>query len=179
MFTPCLVINIAQTFCMKKVTCIHIMEWCFSRKSSHFIIIIVILYWLLQVIPASPGREYCFSFWFYVHGDRTSVNWNKLTIYILVNASHDSMSSEADLLDITGDFGDVWNSGHVNISTVYTQKPFQVRLLDIHVKQKNLSFSCMLSWLVTTSPHLQQLCILSFDARKTICPWVFNYYFHN
>lgn len=127
------------------------MEWCFSRKSSHFIIIIVILYWLLQVIPASPGREYCFSFWFYVHGDRTSVNWNKLTIYILVNASHDSMSSEADLLDITGDFGDVWNSGHVNISTVYTQKPFQVRLLDIHVKQKNLSFSCCHG---LSQPHL-------------------------
>ncbi|XP_025085528.1 MAM and LDL-receptor class A domain-containing protein 1-like [Pomacea canaliculata] len=70
-----------------------------------------------QVFPASPGHAYCFSFWYYMHGDQTGT----LSMLILTNTSDDSLSTEAALMVIGGDIGDQWNRAK-STSRLCTQK---------------------------------------------------------
>lgn len=77
-----------------------------------------------QTFAASPGSAYCFSFWFHMNG----VDIGQLNALIVTNVSYDSLSSEARLWALSGNNGDQWMSAQVNISTLYTGRPFRVVL---------------------------------------------------
>lgn len=79
------------------------------------------------MFPASPGRAFCITFWYYLYGDDAGT----LSVFVVNNASHDTIYTEAALWQQAGDSGKVWNPGHVNVSTIYTQKSFQVDLFFI------------------------------------------------
>ncbi|XP_025084901.1 MAM and LDL-receptor class A domain-containing protein 1-like [Pomacea canaliculata] len=75
-----------------------------------------------QVFPASPDSAFCISFWFYMYGHYAGI----LTVLVVGNISHDTITTEAALWQLAGDRGEWWYHGVVSVSTDYTQKPFQV-----------------------------------------------------
>lgn len=79
------------------------------------------------MFPASPGRAFCITFWYYLYGDDAGT----LSVFVVNNASHDTIYTEAALWQEGEDNGEVWKPGHVNVSTIYTQKSFQVDLFFI------------------------------------------------
>lgn len=85
-----------------------------------------------------------------MHGDQTGT----LSMLILTNTSDDSLSTEAALMVIGGDIGDQWNPGQINISTVYTERPFQVIRL-ASKRQKGLHSVC--SSIIVSLPRSRNL----------------------
>ena len=51
-----------------------------------------------------------------------------LRVLVRNNVSSTSLTSEACLWSISGQMGDQWNSGQANISSIYTNQPFQIIL---------------------------------------------------
>ncbi|KAH9494980.1 hypothetical protein Btru_018316 [Bulinus truncatus] len=77
-----------------------------------------------QMFPAVSNQDYCFSFWYNMFG----ADIGSLKVLVLNNASYDAISSEATLWELDGQTGPQWMSAQVNISSVYTHKPFMVIL---------------------------------------------------
>ena len=78
---------------------------------------------LFQTFRAAPGQAYCFSFSYHMFG----TDIGELRAIVLTNISHDSLSSEAILWKLSGDNGNQWQDASVNVSTLYTSQPFQVK----------------------------------------------------
>lgn len=102
-----------------------------------------------QIFSASPGNDYCFSFWYYMSDEGAST----LTVLIFSNVSRDVISPETALWQHPNGNGDQWIFAEVSISTDYTMEPFQVSLvLSCGSQQK---------------PSLLQLLLLLTRIRQT------------
>lgn len=74
-----------------------------------------------EVFPPKQTGS-CFVFWYHMYG----ADVDTLNIYVRLNVSYTIMTSEALLWQQTGNVGNQWNSGQMNIPTKYTSKPYQV-----------------------------------------------------
>lgn len=75
-----------------------------------------------EVFPPKQTGS-CYVFWYHMYG----ADVDTLNIYILLNQTSDTISTEALLWQQKGDNGDVWQNGQMNIPTKYTAKPYQVQ----------------------------------------------------
>lgn len=74
------------------------------------------------MLPPQVGQDYCLSFWYHMYG----ADIGALKVLVMNNASYDAISSEATLWELDGQTGDQWMNAQVNISSIYTKKPFMV-----------------------------------------------------
>ena len=80
------------------------------------------LYLLSQLFPPVTGQDYCLTFWYHMYGQ----DIGSLKVTVMSNASYDVIRSDATVWELKGQSGDQWLPAQVNISHVYTGKPFRV-----------------------------------------------------
>ncbi|KAH3887700.1 hypothetical protein DPMN_011719 [Dreissena polymorpha] len=76
-----------------------------------------------QVYPAYNAIK-CFSFYYHMYG----LDIGQLNVYLRLNQSSSSFSTEAMRWSLSGNYGTTWALGQFNISTQYTSSPFQVTI---------------------------------------------------
>ena len=76
---------------------------------------------LSQTFPPTNNSA-CMSFYYHMYGAEIG----KLSVILLTNTSADSATTEAMLWQVTGDNGNSWNQGQVNIPQQYTAIPYQI-----------------------------------------------------
>ena len=76
---------------------------------------------LSQTFPPTNNSA-CMSFYYHMYGAEIG----KLSVILLTNTSADSATTEAMLWQVTGDNGNSWNQGQVNIPRQYTAIPYQM-----------------------------------------------------
>lgn len=74
-----------------------------------------------QAFPAQTN-DACLSFYFHMYGSDIS----SLSVYVLTNTTSDSTTNEARLWKLTGQAGNSWQQGQMNIPSQYSGKPFQL-----------------------------------------------------
>ena len=70
--------------------------------------------------PTSTTK--CFNFYYNMNG----ADIGTLNVYILVNQSTDTFSTEALVWSLQGNMGDQWSMGQFNITSRYSSKPYQI-----------------------------------------------------
>ena len=76
---------------------------------------------LSQVYPPLNSNK-CFTFYYHMRGSDVG----SLNVYLLLNQSSDTFSTEALMWTLSGSWGTDWSLGQFNITTKYTQNPFEV-----------------------------------------------------
>ena len=79
---------------------------------------------LSQAFPPVKGAA-CMLFYYHMYGRDVGV----LRVKVLTNISSDKLSTEATLWQLQGDSGNTWYNAQVNVSAIYTSKPYQVRAI--------------------------------------------------
>lgn len=69
-----------------------------------------------------PSGPKCFSFYYHMYG----VDTGSLNVYVALNQTSATFSTEALMWKVSGNNQNQWNFGQFGISTQYTSKPYQV-----------------------------------------------------
>lgn len=91
---------------------------------------------LSQVYPSS-GTAKCFSFYYHMYGSDVG----SLNVYLLLNQSSDTFSTESLMWNLNGNWGRTWSLGQFPIPTKYTSYPYEVSVdhsfcKSLHTKYK-------------------------------------------
>lgn len=76
---------------------------------------------LSQVYPGS-NTDKCFMFYYHMYGS----DIGNLNVYLLLNQSSDTFSTESLMWSLSGDWGNTWNLGQFRIPADYAKNPFEV-----------------------------------------------------
>ena len=78
--------------------------------------------------PTSTTK--CFNFYYNMNGPDIGT----LNVFILVNQTRDTFSTEALAWSMVGNMGDQWSMGQFNLSSKYTSNPYQIILEGVRGK---------------------------------------------